>query len=75
MLKLNIGAFLKFIFLLSRLFKREAYTMKSILTILQLQYDLIEKELIRYQNNPYDADQTHNLHIAQVQKKVYNSDN
>lgn len=33
--------------------------MKSILTILQLQYDLIEKELIRYQNNPYDADQTH----------------
>ncbi|AUJ29779.1 CHAD domain-containing protein [Liquorilactobacillus hordei] len=38
--------------------------MKSILTILQLQYDLIEKELIRYQNNPYDADQTHDLRVA-----------
>ncbi|WP_057895706.1 CHAD domain-containing protein [Liquorilactobacillus oeni] len=38
--------------------------MKSILTILQRQYDLIEKELIRYQNNPYDADRTHDLRVA-----------
>ncbi|MFT8360570.1 CHAD domain-containing protein [Liquorilactobacillus satsumensis] len=38
--------------------------MMSILTILQRQFDLIETELIRYRNNPFDVERTHDLRVA-----------
>ncbi|KRM95383.1 CHAD domain protein [Liquorilactobacillus aquaticus DSM 21051] len=38
--------------------------MISIATILQRQYSLIQTELVRYLNNPYDAERTHDLRVS-----------
>ncbi|MFD1124090.1 CHAD domain-containing protein [Lentilactobacillus raoultii] len=36
----------------------------SITAVLQQQYNRIEREWLRYQNNPYDADRVHDLRVA-----------